>query len=106
MSDPSQKPSIAMLGGTGKEGKGLGYRLAKAGYRVIIGSRSLEKANAAALDLQQQVGGGVVIGGMTNVDAAQAADISILTVPYIAHRETLEAVKAALQNKMLIDVTV
>ena len=106
MPDPSEKPSIAVLGGTGKEGKGLGYRLAKAGYNIFIGSRNLDKATAAAMELQQQVGGEASIKGMTNMDAAQAGDIAILTVPYTAHRETLEAVKVPMQGKILIDVTV
>lgn len=98
--------TLAVLGGTGKEGKGLAYRWAKAGYRVIIGSRTPEKARQTAAELQQLLGNGAVIDGMDNLSAAAKADIVILTVPYAAHRQTLEAVKAALQGKLLIDVTV
>ncbi|MDI6768386.1 MAG: NADPH-dependent F420 reductase [Anaerolineales bacterium] len=98
--------TLAILGGTGKEGKGLAYRWAKAGYRVVIGSRTLEKAQAAAQELSDMLGGDAIIEGISNLEAAQQADIVALTVPYAAHRETLEAVKDALQGKILIDVTV
>ncbi len=106
MAEENQLPVIAVLGGTGKEGKGLGYRLAKAGYRLIIGSRAVEKAQAAATELQQLLGNSAHIGGMTNIEAAQTGSIILLTVPYEAHRITLESVKEALQGKLLIDVTV
>lgn len=98
--------TIALLGGTGKEGKGLAYRWAKAGYKVIIGSRTAEKAQAAAAELSERLGGHAAIEGMENLPAAQKADIVVLTVPYAAHRETLLAVREALQGKILIDVTV
>jgi NADPH-dependent F420 reductase len=98
--------TIAILGGTGKEGRGLAYRWAKAGYRVIIGSRALEKAQAAAVGLLEKLGAGAAVEGMANADAIPLADVVVLTVPYAAHRETLEAFKTALQGKLLVDVTV
>lgn len=98
--------TIAVLGGTGKEGKGLVYRWAKAGYRVLIGSRSPEKAQAAASELTALLGGKAAIEGVANLTAALCADIVALAVPYGAHRETLESVKNALNGKILIDVTV
>ncbi len=98
--------TIAVLGGTGKEGKGLAYRWAKAGYRVLIGSRTLEKAQAVAVELTDLLGGKAAIEGTSNLAAAQRADIVTLTVPYAAHRETLETVKDMLRGKILIDVTV
>lgn len=98
--------TIAVLGGTGKEGKGLAFRWAKAGYRVIIGSRTVEKAQAAAKELAELLSEGASIAGLDNLSAAQQADIAVLAVPYAAHRETLEAVKEALQGKTLVDVTV
>ena len=97
--------TIAVLGGTGKEGKGLAYRWAKAGYRVLIGSRSSEKAVTAASDLMGRLDGSTSIVGMDNHEAAEQANIVVLTVPYAAHRETLESVKDALKGKILIDVT-
>lgn len=98
--------TIAVLGGTGKEGKGLAYRWARAGYHVLIGSRAEEKAVAAAKEVTDLLGDGVSVVGMTNSRAAQEANIVVLTVPYAAHRDTLESVKSDVQGKILVDVTV
>jgi NADPH-dependent F420 reductase len=98
--------TIAVLGGTGKVGKGLAYRWAKAGYQVLIGSRSSEKAVTAASEIMELLEGSSSVVGATNLEAAQQADIVVLTVPYSAHRETLESVKDALKGKLLIDATV
>lgn len=106
MSEPSARPSIAVLGGTGKEGKGLAYRWARAGYKVIIGSRAADKAEQAAADLLGTLPEAASVVGLPNAEAAAQADIVVLTVPYAAHAATLEAVKAALAGKLLIDVTV
>ena len=106
MPDQSILLTIAILGGTGKEGKSLAYRWAKAGYRVLIGSRTPEKAQATAQELLKRLGGEAHLEGLSNVEAAQKADIAALTVPYAAHRETLESVKSALLGKILVDVTV
>jgi 8-hydroxy-5-deazaflavin:NADPH oxidoreductase len=97
--------TIAVLGGTGKEGKGLAYRWAKAGYRIIIGSRMSEKAVTAASEIMELLEGGSSVVGTTNLKAAQQADIVVLSVPYSAHRDTLESVKEALKGKLLVDVT-
>lgn len=106
MSDESILVRIAVLGGTGKEGKGLAYRWAKAGYRVLIGSRSSERAVTAASEIMELLEGSSSVVGTTNLEAAQQADIVVVTVPYSAHRETLESVKDLLKGKLLIDVTV
>jgi NADPH-dependent F420 reductase len=106
MSDESILVRIAVLGGTGKEGKGLAYRWAKAGYRVLIGSRSSERAVTAASEIMELLEGSSSLVGTTNLEAAQQADIVVVTVPYSAHRETLESVKDVLKGKLLIDVTV
>lgn len=97
--------TIAVLGGTGKEGKGLAYRWAKAGYRVLIGSRSSERAVTTASEIMEKLEGSSSVVGTTNLEAAQQADIAVLTVPFLAHRETLEGLKGALNGKILIDVT-
>lgn len=97
--------TIAVLGGTGKEGKGLAFRWAKAGYRVLIGSRSSEKAVKSASEIMELLEGSPSVVGMTNPEAAEQANIVVLTVPYSAHRETLEGVKSALKGKILVDVT-
>jgi len=98
--------TIAVLGGTGKEGKGLAYRWAKAGYHVHIGSRDAVKSQAAATEVMNLLDGDAAVEGFSNLEAAQKADIVALTVPYVAHRSTLELVKDALKGKILIDVTV
>jgi hypothetical protein len=96
--------TLGIIGGTGKEGQGLAYRWARSGYPVILGSRSEEKALAAAAALNARLGEGVV-RGMENASAVAACDIAVLTVPYGAHRDTLQALKLALAGKVLIDVT-
>ena len=98
--------SIAVLGGTGKEGKGLAYRWAGAGYHVRIGSRTADKAVSAAREISEMFSDGTTVEGMTNIEAAHASDIVVLTVPYSAHRDTLESVKDELKGKILVDVTV
>ena len=98
--------TIAVLGGTGKEGKGLAFRWAKAGYRVLIGSRASEKAVKAASEIMELLEGSSSVVGATNREVAEQADIVVLTVPYSAHRDTLESVKDAVQGKLLVDVTV
>jgi 8-hydroxy-5-deazaflavin:NADPH oxidoreductase len=106
MEEQPKMMTIALVGGTGKEGKGLAYRWAKAGYGILIGSRSLEKAKAAAQELMDLLGGKATIEGVENVPAARQADVIVITVPYLVHRETLELVKEAVQGKHIIDVTV
>lgn len=97
--------TIAILGGTGHEGSGLGLRWAKAGHSVIIGSRTAEKAEAAAKELNEKLGLNTV-RGLDNMAAAQAAEVVVLTVPYAAHAATLESVSVACAGKIFIDVTV
>jgi NADPH-dependent F420 reductase len=106
MTDSNLLLTVAVLGGTGKEGKGLAYRWARAGYRVLIGSRSEEKAVAAATEIKGMLGEEGSVTGLNNLEAAREANIAVLTVPYAAHRDTLEAIKAELKGKILVDVTV
>ncbi len=103
----ADKPVLAVLGGTGKEGKGLAYRWAKAGYTVYLGSRTPAKARRTAAEIRARLGNPQApVFGLGNLEAATRAEIVVLTVPYSAHRATLEAVRSALQGKILIDVTV
>ncbi len=106
MSETSLLLRIAVLGGTGDEGKGLAYRWAQAGYPVIIGSRSPEKAVKVAAELAGMLGDKGSIVGMSNEEAARQGNIVVLTVPYSAHADTLRSVKEALAGKILVDVTV
>jgi 8-hydroxy-5-deazaflavin:NADPH oxidoreductase len=97
--------TIAVLGGSGKEGSGLALRWAKAGYSVILGSRSADKAQAAAEELNRLLGS-VSVQGTDNRAAAQQATIVVLTVPYSAQMPTALEVRELLVGKILIDVTV
>ena len=99
-------PVIAVLGGTGAEGSGLALRWTVKGYDVIIGSRSAERAAATATQLAGKAGPGARIRGAANVDAARAASVIVLAVPPTAQVPTAEEVKAELDGKLLIDVTV
>jgi hypothetical protein len=97
-------PTIAILGGTGKEGPGLALRWASAGYPIIIGSRQQEKAEATAAELNAKLGIDT-IRGMENSLAARQADLCVLTVVQAAHQSALEALKEDLQGKILVDAT-
>ena len=103
-------PTIAILGGTGDLGTGLARRWAQSGYRVIIGSRTLPKAQDAVEALEQLMSergiGSVSVEPMDNLSAASEADIVAMTVPFEHHGSTLQSVRDALQGKILIDVTV
>ncbi|MBT3240295.1 MAG: NADPH-dependent F420 reductase [Chloroflexi bacterium] len=98
------KPTIAILGGTGKEGPGLAMRWAHAGYKVLIGSRQAEKAEATAEELNEKLGIDS-IEGYVNEEAAKLSDISVLTVVQAAHQPALLGLKEALQGKILVDAT-
>ncbi len=97
--------TIAILGGTGDLGTGLAIRWAKAGHKIIIGSRTLEKARTAVANLHK-ISPATPAEAMENADAAAAGDIVVLTVPAEHQLATLAGVKDALAGKILIDVTV
>jgi NADPH-dependent F420 reductase len=97
-------PTVAILGGTGMEGSALARRWAAAGYQVIIGSRSAERAAQAAAELSQALPGAQV-QGLDNGAAVQAAGIVVLTVPPEAHQATLEGVRDGMAGKILVDAT-
>jgi 8-hydroxy-5-deazaflavin:NADPH oxidoreductase len=98
--------TIAIIGGTGKEGKGLAYRWSRIGYDIIIGSRQIEKAEEAAASVRDLPGVSGRVTGAANADAAQKADLVVLTVPFAAHVPMLELIKDYVQGKIVVDVTV
>lgn len=100
----SEKISIAVLGGTGDLGGGLAWQLVQAGYPVIIGSRATEKAQASAEALARRAG--KPVRGLANPEAAAAADLVIITVPFASHKPTLESVRESVQGKIFVDATV
>jgi hypothetical protein len=91
--------TIAILGGTGDQGRGLARRFALAGNPVIIGSRSADRAAAIA----QALGADLGIRGMANADAASAADVVIVAVPWDGHGDLLKSLAARLAGKIVID---
>lgn len=92
--------TIAMLGGTGDLGSGLARRWARSGHRLILGSRDPVRAH----DMAQAMGEGVI--AQSYIDAARAADVAVLTVPFALQAEILASVRGELAGKVLIDCTV
>ena len=101
----STERRIAILGGTGQVGRALALRWANAGYRVTIGSRSADKAAQTAREINATARHDAVVAASYR-DAAAAAPIVVLTVPYAAQRSTVEEVRDLLAGKILIDTTV
>jgi NADPH-dependent F420 reductase len=95
---------IAVLGGTGHLGKGLVLRLASLGYEVIVGSRSIEKAEAKAKEYSEILG--VKVTGLTNEEASKLCDIAILAIPWKHAFSTAEALKDKLANKIVVSPVV
>ncbi|MFF3190107.1 NADPH-dependent F420 reductase [Streptomyces misionensis] len=100
--DPWDLPDVSghvvgVLGGTGPQGKGLAYRLARAGQKVIIGSRSADRARSAA----EELGHGVE--GADNAEAARRSDIVIVAVPWEGHGDTLKSLAGELAGKLVVD---
>lgn len=89
---------IAVIGGTGPQGKGLGYRFAKHGHSVILGSRAAERAQGVAAEVVERlagVEGAGEVAGAANEDAVTAADVVVLAVPYDGHDELVAALPLA-----------
>jgi NADPH-dependent F420 reductase len=96
---------IGILGGTGKEGAGLAQRWALGGHEVIIGSRDAERARAKAAELSA-LAGSAAMAGMSNLDAASAATVVVLTLPATGLTATLVPLKEACRGKVVISTVV
>ncbi|MGL5824669.1 MAG: NADPH-dependent F420 reductase [Nocardioides sp.] len=97
---------IAVLGGTGPQGRGLARRFTGAGLRVILGSRDADRAWAAATELVAELGSGSIAGNLTgaaNRDAAAAADLVIIAVPWAGHAGLLTELAEVLAGKVVVD---
>jgi NADPH-dependent F420 reductase len=101
---PPPLPTIAIIGGSGKEGTGLALRWAHAGYKIVIGSRLVDKARQAAERINSQLGVDSV-SGLENVEAVKLGEICVLTVVQSAHQQAVESLKDVLQGKILVDAT-
>lgn len=100
MSDPTRL-TVAVLGGTGPQGRGLARRWAAAGVPVVIGSRSAERAAQTAALLAEATGGRVT--GATNADAAAGADLVVVAVPWDGHAALLTELAPVLAGKVVVD---
>lgn len=96
---------IGFIGGTGEEGMGLAYRFVNAGHACTIGSRAIEKAQAAVAELHEK-DAALPLTAATNEDAAASADIVIVTTPYTAQAATLPPLAAALAGKIVVSTVV
>jgi NADPH-dependent F420 reductase len=93
--------TIAVLGGTGPQGRGLAYRFARAGLQVVLGSRSTERAESTAAEVSERAGRAV--SGADNLVAATAGDIVILAVPWEGHADLVGQLAQALTGKLVVD---
>jgi len=96
---------IAVIGGTGPQGKGLAYRWARHGHEVVIGSRSAERAQPVAQEVAARVtaaGGAPVVSGAANAEAAADSDVVVLAVPYAGHDELVADLAEALAGKIVV----
>ncbi len=89
--------TIALLGGTGEQGRGLARRFAQAGLRVVLGSRDAARAGAVAQALPGEV------TGTDNASAAEAGDVVVVAVPWVGHRELLQSLAPLLEGKVVVD---
>lgn len=92
---------VAVLGGTGPQGRGLARRFAQAGVRVVLGSRTADKAEVIAAELVEATGGSVT--GAGNAEAAAEGDVVLVVVPWDGHQELLESLRAPLAGKVVVD---
>ena len=97
------RPKVAVIGGTGTLGSGLAKRWAKAGYEIIIGSRTAEKAAETARALETT---GAAARGATNAEAAKAAEVVFLAIPWSNHSQILEEIDPHVAGKVVVDATV
>ena len=93
--------TVAVLGGTGPQGRGLVRRWAAAGIPAVVGSRDPERAAAVAAELAAASGGDV--RGLGNAEAAAAGDVVVVAVPYDGHADLLRSVAGELAGKIVVD---
>ncbi|MFK3981972.1 NADPH-dependent F420 reductase [Micromonospora sp. NPDC050397] len=97
--------TVGIIGGTGDQGRGLAYRFARAGQRVLIGSRSAERAEQSAKEIAGLAGlpADVDIAGDDNAAVCAAADVVIIAVPWDGHAATVAALREPLAGKVVVD---
>lgn len=98
-----EKQTIAVLGGTGPQGKGLAYRFAKHGHSVIIGSRDEARGAETVAEIQARLGSASEVSAAANLTAVETADVVVIAVPYKGHAPLLTEIAPALRGKVVID---
>jgi len=93
---------IAIVAGTGPEGTGLALRLARAGHRVLIGSRELERATSCAATIRERVGPSANVEGLLNPDAADAAELLFVTAPFEGQAEVYRSLKGHVRPETIV----
>jgi NADPH-dependent F420 reductase len=95
--------TVGIVGGTGDQGRGLAYRWARAGQRVVIGSRSRERGESAAGEIAAMPGVTGVVTGAANAETASLADVAIVAVPWDGHADTVAELREPLTGKIVVD---
>ncbi|MEM8606926.1 MAG: NADPH-dependent F420 reductase [Myxococcota bacterium] len=95
---------IGIVGGTGREGRGLAVRWAQAGHDVFIGSRNAERGQAKATEFSEEFG--TKLAGGDNIQACEHGELIVVTVPYSAHAPTFQSIAGTVGNKIIVDITV
>ncbi len=93
---------IAVIGGTGPLGKGLGYRFANAGHTVAVGSRDPGRAHTTAAEITSRIGGSGSVVPADNMTAAASADIAVMAIPYAGHGDAVQSLTAELTEKIAV----
>ena len=93
---------IAVIGGTGPQGRGLAFRFAKAGHAVVIGSRAADRAQESAADVRARLHDSTEVRGADNIAAMQGVDVVLLAVPYEGHASLVETLRPHLADKIVI----
>lgn len=100
--DPSTSLAIAIVGGTGPQGRGLAYRFAQVGHTVVIGSRDETRATASAAEITERATSGASVTGTDNRTAIKQADMVLLAVPWDGHAELIASLADILDGKVVI----
>ncbi|MDX1620502.1 MAG: NADPH-dependent F420 reductase [Nitriliruptorales bacterium] len=104
MTSPDYREVLGIIGGTGAQGKGLAARWARAGHEVWIGSRSKERGEESAAEIRERAGSEAVVHGGTNADAAEAAEIVVVSVPFDAQQDLLPPLRDIVGDKVTLNV--
>ena len=99
-SQPDARDVIGVVGGTGPQGSGLAFRIARSGHQVVLGSRSVERAEQKAKEMRAL--GATAVRGGTNADACEAASVVIVAVPYAGHDDLIAALSPHLTGKIVV----